>query len=174
MNYHLKPLLALIVFVSFIKYASPAQIEERVTPEKVPFCTLALNSETHDGDLVLTEAVTYTSSHTSVLIDPLCVDKRREDGKLLSAQPTFIPTYKLDNELTRQYMKALAEDGSARIIFVGRVESKHQQYGPMGLAFQIDMQRLIAVHRITPAEREALGLPSGARNFTKSPIPPPP
>jgi hypothetical protein len=171
MRTYFKLLMLFVIFASGVRHASPARKPSDLTnAKKVPFCTLALNPEKYDGDVVITEAVSHTFPHNAGLSDPLCYDQRTDDGRLLDAQPTSDKPIELETE----YMNALREDGNARIIFIGIVESKKRAYGPMGLPFQIRIQKLIAVHRITPVEREALGIPEGMNILLKrSPVPPP-
>jgi len=130
---------------------------QEAKPEKIPFCDLAMRSEKYDGHLILTEAVASNSFHSILLFDPLCSETRGRGGMHLSAQPTFESPYKMDSPLDTQFRKVLGEEGSVRIIFVGVVESLSQAaYGPEGRLFEIHIRKLISVHPITPAERQAL------------------
>jgi hypothetical protein len=138
-------------------------VQTLTPPQKISFCDLAMHSEKYDGHVVLTEAVAGNSFHAVVLFDPLCSEMRSEAGMSLSAQPKMAPQHKKD-KLDIEYRKALDEDSSVRIIFVGTVESLSQSaYGPEGQRFQINIERLIAVHRISAAERDALGIGEGVQ-----------
>lgn len=151
--------LACSAFLVGSEGVGPPQLEER--PEKVSFCELASNPSKYEGHVVITEGVVGNSFHSIDFFDPLCTNRRTQSGLSFSAQATFAPTYRQGGPLHRRFQRALDKDGSARLVVVGRFESARGVYGPGGHPFKLDLQSLIAVHKISEREREALGIGAG-------------
>src|ERR1700674_3034013 len=160
-----------LVVLAFLP-ASPVlaqQVQNSPPPEKIPFCELAANAEKYDGDVVLTEVVALESIHVIVLYDPLCSDRKTKSGQSLSAQPTSFEPYRPGNEteLDKQFNEAMKQDGFARVVLIGRVDSSRGAYGAQMLLFEIAIRSFVSVYRVPQAERDAFGL----RKMGPPPVP---
>jgi hypothetical protein len=137
------------------------QTQNAPPPERVPFCELAANAARYDGHIVLTEVVARNSIHAVVMYDPLCEDRPAKPDRNLSAQPTSFEPYTPGSttELEKQYQDLMRQDGYARVVLIGRIDSSRGGYGVLYQPIAIAIRSFVSVYKIPEAERDAFHLP---------------